>query len=430
MNLKAAAQHIGLDTTSVGWAMLEKLIHENNHSTEWNEIWHALSVDKVSGILSGQDILLFVPAQATLLLPLEPNTEVITAELIKSHVVFFDNLPPTMGSTSPASPLVTLSGLRANLCGSQLVFRSSVHSSSKVYEKILIPATRSTGLTSLPPLSANTHTYPTFTLNRSNSGVSHLPLPPRPLPLHKPPLPPRPGTFAKPSGQSPTSIQSRLGNPFASLFGSKPTTGTSASSSVAPTHSPATSISTLPDEASDHPFEIPVYTIDKRIQFPAIAKAICKGLREEVKNSLSDNKNSGLSSWLVNMVVEWLEKSFFPFIKNKASRTSGEVYTVNEFAFEVEQISGTVQGFYGEITDAVVKKLRRASKLKRRTSPQTPGFAVDRASFISATEEEISESEKAKIRTSPVITGQTEEERVRQVMESVEGTICDLFYDR
>jgi hypothetical protein len=48
MNLKAAAQHIGLDTASVGWAMLERLIHENDHSPEWNEIWHALSVDKVS----------------------------------------------------------------------------------------------------------------------------------------------------------------------------------------------------------------------------------------------------------------------------------------------------------------------------------------------------------------------------------------------
>jgi len=53
MNLKAAAQNIGLDTASVGWAMLEKLIHENDHSPEWNEIWHALSIDKVSGLNTG-----------------------------------------------------------------------------------------------------------------------------------------------------------------------------------------------------------------------------------------------------------------------------------------------------------------------------------------------------------------------------------------
>lgn len=169
--------------------------------------------------------------------------------------------------------------------------------------------------------------------------------------------------------------------------------------------------------------------IDKRIQFPAIAKAVCKELREEVKNSLSD-KNSGLSNWLVNMVVEWLEKTFFPFIKTKPSRPLGEAYVVNEFVFEAEEISRTVQGFYGEINDAVIKKLRRSSKLRRHLSPQTPGFGTDRASFISVTEEEISESEKERIRASPVVTERTEEEKVRQVMECVEATVCDLFYDR
>jgi hypothetical protein len=148
-----------------------------------------------------------------------------------------------------------------------------------------------------------------------------------------------------------------------------------------------------------------------------------------VKNSLSDNKNSGLSNWLINMVVEWLEKSFFPFIKTKSSRTSGDVYIVNEFVFEPEEISRTVQGFYGEITDAVVQKLRRTSKLKRHIS-STSGFGTDRGSLISATEEEVSESEKERLRASPSVVERTEEERVRQVMECVEGTVCDLFYDR
>ena len=306
------------------------------------------------------------------------------------------------------------------------MFRSSIHPSSKAYEKILIPATRSTGLATLPSLPATTRAYPTFTL----TGVSHLPLPPRPPLIHKPPLPPRPGTLAKPSGKPPTPIQSRLANPFASFFGAKSATSTSASSSIAPTDSPATSISTLPEEANDFPIEIPVYAIDKRIQFPVIAKGVCKELREEVKNSLSVNKNSGLSNWLVNMVVEWLEKTFFPFIKTKASRTSGEVYVVNEFVFEAEEISRTVQGFYAEIADAVTKKLRRSSRLRRHLSPQTPGFSTDRASFASVTEEDLSESEKERAKASPVVAERTEEEKLRLVMECVEGTVCDLFYDR
>ena len=60
MNLKAITQNIGLDASSVGWAILEKLIHETDYSPEWNEIWHALSIDKVRTILksSGWDPLI------------------------------------------------------------------------------------------------------------------------------------------------------------------------------------------------------------------------------------------------------------------------------------------------------------------------------------------------------------------------------------
>ena len=93
MNLKAAAQNIGLDGSSVGWAILEKFISETDHSPEWNEIWHALSTDKVSRLGIRLGFALTSP-QATLLLPREPNTEVITPELIRSHVMFCEDKPP------------------------------------------------------------------------------------------------------------------------------------------------------------------------------------------------------------------------------------------------------------------------------------------------------------------------------------------------
>ncbi len=48
MNLKAAAQKGGLDAASTGWAILEKLGTETDHGPEWNEIWNAISVGKVS----------------------------------------------------------------------------------------------------------------------------------------------------------------------------------------------------------------------------------------------------------------------------------------------------------------------------------------------------------------------------------------------
>jgi len=48
MNLKAAAQIVGLDTGSVGWAILEKLVLESDHHTaEWMEIWVAVTSGKV-----------------------------------------------------------------------------------------------------------------------------------------------------------------------------------------------------------------------------------------------------------------------------------------------------------------------------------------------------------------------------------------------
>lgn len=48
MNMKAAAQSIGLDTGTVGWAMLEKLVLESDHGEEWAEIWNIITSGKVS----------------------------------------------------------------------------------------------------------------------------------------------------------------------------------------------------------------------------------------------------------------------------------------------------------------------------------------------------------------------------------------------
>jgi hypothetical protein len=46
MNLKAVVQNVGLDTNSIGWAMLEKIVYENDHSAEWSEIWNAITAGK------------------------------------------------------------------------------------------------------------------------------------------------------------------------------------------------------------------------------------------------------------------------------------------------------------------------------------------------------------------------------------------------
>jgi hypothetical protein len=47
MNLKAGAQSIGLETNSIGWEILEKLVAEHDNNPEWADIWNALTDGKV-----------------------------------------------------------------------------------------------------------------------------------------------------------------------------------------------------------------------------------------------------------------------------------------------------------------------------------------------------------------------------------------------
>ncbi|KAG2338406.1 hypothetical protein BDR05DRAFT_1004224 [Suillus weaverae] len=90
MNLKAAAQGIGLDTACIGWAMLEKL-SQDGETEEWAEIWGAITKGK-----------------ASLLLPLEQSSgqEKITPEFMSDHVLTCDLL------FKENTQVVTLSGLR------------------------------------------------------------------------------------------------------------------------------------------------------------------------------------------------------------------------------------------------------------------------------------------------------------------------------
>jgi len=47
MNLKAGAQSIGLETSSIGWDILEKLVAEHDNNPEWTDVWNALIIGKV-----------------------------------------------------------------------------------------------------------------------------------------------------------------------------------------------------------------------------------------------------------------------------------------------------------------------------------------------------------------------------------------------
>ena len=47
MHLKAAAQNIGLDSGTLGWSVLEKLVLDCDYFDEWMEIYNVITSSKV-----------------------------------------------------------------------------------------------------------------------------------------------------------------------------------------------------------------------------------------------------------------------------------------------------------------------------------------------------------------------------------------------
>ncbi|PBK86415.1 hypothetical protein ARMGADRAFT_1169145 [Armillaria gallica] len=342
MNLKAAAQNIGLDTGTVGWAILEKLASETESAEEWVDVWSAVTNGK-----------------ATLLLPLEPATnERITADFVKDHIVLCD------GASRKDAPIVTLSGLRGVLNNTTLTFQSSLHPSSKFYQGILAPSTRSTTLGNLPPLPPVTAAYPSF---RVPSHTTSLPVPPR----AKPPLPPRPSQQA-----------SRLANPFASLFGHKATPSTSSVSSVEDASPP-----------SPTPIIIPAFTISEPVIFNSICKQTLLALKSRIPESLA-----GSPRWLVNRTQVFTE-SFHPFARVRKSEAGGETnpgvkFVIQPIDYDTAEVADMFQDFYYGIEEELRLRARKE-------------------------DEEQSELEDAS----------SEDDEIK-MLDRVERTICELFYDR
>ncbi|PCH44498.1 hypothetical protein WOLCODRAFT_105227 [Wolfiporia cocos MD-104 SS10] len=474
MNLKAAAQRIGLDAASTGWAILERLSTEADHGPEWNEIWNALSVSK-----------------ATLLLPLNPHraSEPITPEFIKDHIALCD------GASRNNAPIVTLSGLRGTLTDVTLTMRSAIPTSSPRFQALLTPCKRASALTALPPLpsallapppvppspssSVSSITsalpqYPTFT---APTYTSSLPLPPRPA-TSKPPLPPRPGARVPPAPSNPTS---RLSNPFASLFGRNTPTA-SPSPSISPLHpepahtpsststiSTTTSLSAVSSGsdsagAQEHALEIPVYTIATHIDRAALGHALWDAVTGEMRAALWD---AGVPPWVVER-AERFAQPLFPLVPTSTGdagkdtvrkagteargvgrvvsasvrgRGKGEAEWVAGGAQDetrAEELSERFQAFYVELEDAVWARWEEDVKKGRgrRKGLLSAGARVE--SEMESAVPNVAESESDTEHGSEEKTADENEEDkegnreawVCNVMDAVERVVCSLFYDR
>ncbi|KAI0917915.1 hypothetical protein AcV5_002728 [Taiwanofungus camphoratus] len=484
VNLKAAAQDIGLDAASTGWAILERLSIETDHGPEWNEIWNSLSVGK-----------------ATLLLPLEPHppTETITIEFIRDHIALCDS------SARTSVPIVTLSGLRGSLLDETLTIRSTLSPTSKSFQELLVPATRSSALSTLPPLplplivspslpSSSPTTspslpnlpspYPAYTIL---SRTLALPLPPR---ASKPPLPPRPGARTQPA-PLPTS---RLSNPFASLFGRAAPTASPTTSSVPlhpdastlPSATPGSATSTsgvssslqaltgtssgspIPDGTStaEHGLDVPAYTISSRIERASLGRALSHAITQEMHAALGE---VGVPLWAAER-VERFTAPLFPLVRagpgSPASAGKGEkdrngmagadtrgvgrVVSVtgrgkskskkewvisSGIAEGAEDVAAKFQEFYADLEEAVRGRLGEHERGYRRgrglyLQRREANGVESRRGNDSASGEEIEEKGELEAGEDEVAGEERREKRVREVMDAVERVVCSLFYDR
>ncbi|TFK39557.1 hypothetical protein BDQ12DRAFT_682001 [Crucibulum laeve] len=412
MNLKAAAQNVGLDTGTVGWTILEKLVVEIEHGEEWSDIWNAITSGK-----------------ATLLLPLEQCSthDKITPDFIKDHVVLCD------GPSRKNVQLITLSGLRGSLDDETLTFRSTLHPSSKLFSDLLSPITRTAGLSLLPPLPGplsdmEALIYPHFTLP---SYAPSLPLPPRLHISSKPPLPPRPGNRVASTSSTPAS---RIPNPFASLFGGGDR------SKIVPivaqtTSSPPASIHSVESSLDSVVVEVPAFTIDRKIVRKDLAKEVNKALKNEVRDALAACAPLGsvpVPGWVAERIQE-ATAGWFPFVKvapasPNARRTlvkSGDspstkdTWIVNPMEESPEDIAERLQDFY-----ICLEQDMRAGGTpflpRRRDKERDRENEKER-------ESDAEDEKKRETREQEKLAG---EGRIRGVMEAVERTVCTIFYDR
>ncbi|CCM02617.1 uncharacterized protein FIBRA_04720 [Fibroporia radiculosa] len=486
MNLKAAAQRIGLDAASTGWAILEKLSTETDHGAEWNDIWSVLSSNK-----------------ATLFLPIEPHhaNDAITPEFIKDHIALCDS------STRSSSQVVTLSGLRGTLTDTALIIRSTIPPSSTRFQTLLPSTTPLSAFSALPPLPNTliqqpTPAPPSPTSSSSSSlplslpqyptyaVLSHgpaLPLPPRPS-VSKPPLPPRPGSRVA-SGSSHSA--SRLSNPFASFFGrstppaspSNPPASLHPEGNVSSSNTASTaplpiapSISTSPqtggssalgtDRASaEHVTDIPAYTLATCIDRTALGRSLSDAIIGEMRAALWE---AGVPSWAVER-VERFAKPLFPLTHGPAGSldrvasagkagegadSSGASKIMNgkvnrkgdvEWSISIglpeeraESITEKFQEFYADMEETVWERLSKDERKRRKNFVQGIHFGKKNRSSENATSIR-SDSDSGGETEDPVDEKDEESEedkehrretRVREIMDAVERVLCTLFYDR
>ncbi|KAH9933442.1 uncharacterized protein B0H18DRAFT_983709 [Fomitopsis serialis] len=412
MSLKAATQRMGLDTTTTGWAILERLSTETDHGPEWNDIWNALSFSK-----------------ATLLLPLDHHrsNDLITPEFIKDHIALCD------GTGRNNAPVVT---------------------------SLLNPAARSSALSALPPLPnsllASATLVPPSPSSSTSSIQSSLQYPTFKTHSYSPAFPShraRPCTRSQRSGESRIApfepicffVRSRhatgqpVNRPDTSPLRTQPSLINDAR--VHPTGSLSSQVTPSPDRTSpaEHSLDVPAFTISTRVDRATLGRSLTDVIRGEMRAVLGD---AGVPSWAIERVKQFAEPCFpspngDPGAVARAvsgggrgrGRGSGEWVIATNPSQGAEDVSNKFQEFYNDLEDMLWARLPKSGhKLRKGHGKATQHAKEDGGDVGPPSTDDVTE-EKAADETE---MGEEEKRttQIRVTMDAIERVLCCLLYDR
>ncbi|PFH46208.1 hypothetical protein AMATHDRAFT_51216 [Amanita thiersii Skay4041] len=466
MQLKTNAQGLGLESSTAGWAILEKLANEStSQGSEWASLWNAITTGKTS--------LAHV------------NDENVMIETMKDHIAFLESSPPS----KKGSQLVTLSGLRGTIHGNTLTFRSIVHPSSNYFRVLSHSATRSTGFSALSSLPLSSQykdtnsipTYPSYTCPGQSCFVpTILPIPTRSasLPTIKPPPPPRSTVRSMQAlthsnlnlSSAPSTSSHRIPNPFASLFGHAKNTSTSSNqpaniAGVSAPSSPSIPAANVPTGDLEPPahqqpvVDVSIIIIDRKIVRSDVAKDVNRAIYTEISHSLAMGcdyaDDMEWVRWVRERVNRFVE-AWMPFVYGSAdeiSANSGKTHETTTAITDLrERLNVAIAGrgaSHGHRTEPkMTLDTSGDERLVLNSLSEAPEDMANRLQlFLGELEEEVrmqvvqfvdkrnrdeGRVEKGEEDVIPEKQEQQEkvERLVKTLIERVERVICVVFYDR
>lgn len=245
------------------------------------------------------------------------------------------------------------------------------------------------------------------------------------------------------------AAQSRLSNPFASLFGrtatstppASPTTGPAAAALQA-SAAPATSdVHAQSPDGTEHVIGVPAFTLSRRINRRSVARDVLRAVQHEVRAGLVP---AGAPSWVAERIEEFAEREgLLPFVKGKGSKRLEDGSSLGGYIVgggvsrdePMDDVGQRFQDFYSEVEEQLVKRKWRG----RRSFGKGLVLQHLNGSVASSADSSTSGDEKESVRDEDETEKEDEaeekpedeaEKKIRAVVEAVERTICSVFYDR